>query len=83
MARLLFTRKLEQPELGEENPNDAQESSLTRHYRERLGDALSLLGEIALEEERYVFQFLGRHLLFALLFLAKSSIHAFRFHMTS
>jgi HAT1-interacting factor 1 len=57
LARLLFTRRLEQPDesegKGKEIEKEADDSPMTRHIKERLADTHDLLGEISLENERY------------------------------
>jgi HAT1-interacting factor 1 len=53
LARVLFTKKLEQPEEGAEGKGKAVGySSMTRHIMERLADTHDLLAEISLENER-------------------------------
>ncbi|KAM3075104.1 hypothetical protein ACMFMG_007440 [Clarireedia jacksonii] len=53
LARVLFTRRLEQPDESEEKGKEAGDSPMTRHIKERLADTHDLLGEISLENERY------------------------------
>ncbi|PQE04707.1 histone H1-binding protein [Rutstroemia sp. NJR-2017a BBW] len=57
LARLLFTRRLEQPDesegKGKEKETEAEDSPMTRHIKERLADTHDLLGEISLENERF------------------------------
>jgi hypothetical protein len=55
LARVLFTKKLEQPEAGEGTwkGKEVGDSSATRHDKERLADTHDLLAEISLENERY------------------------------
>lgn len=59
LARVLFTKKLEQPEAGEGTGKGKEvgDSSATRHDKERLADTHDLLAEISLENERYVVEF--------------------------
>jgi HAT1-interacting factor 1 len=52
LARVLYTRKLEQPEEGEEKGKSVGDSSRTKHIKERLSDTHDLLAEISLENER-------------------------------
>jgi HAT1-interacting factor 1 len=54
LARVLFARKLEQPEEGEGNGKgkETEDSSMTKHIKERLSDTHDLLAEISLENER-------------------------------
>jgi HAT1-interacting factor 1 len=52
LARVLFTRKLEQPQDEESKGKEVGDSSLTKHIKERLADTHDLLAEIALENER-------------------------------
>jgi HAT1-interacting factor 1 len=54
LARVLFTKKLELPEVGEGKGKEAGDSSATRHDKERLSDTHDLLAEISLENERHV-----------------------------
>lgn len=60
LARVLFTKKLEQPEAGEAKGKGKEvgDSSATRHDKERLADTHDLLAEISLENERYNRKFL-------------------------
>ena len=53
LARVLFTKKLEQPEEGDNKGKDVGASPMTRHINERLADIHDLLAEISLENERY------------------------------
>ncbi|RFU36161.1 hypothetical protein B7463_g193, partial [Scytalidium lignicola] len=52
LARVLFTKRLEQPEDGEDKGKAAGDSPMTKHIKERLGDTHDLLAEISLENER-------------------------------
>lgn len=57
LARVLFTKKLEQPEVievAEGKGKEVGDSSATRHDKERLADTHDLLAEISLENERLV-----------------------------
>jgi HAT1-interacting factor 1 len=54
LARVFFTRKLEQPEESEDKGKVAGDSLMTKHIKERLSDTHDLLAEISLENERYV-----------------------------
>jgi HAT1-interacting factor 1 len=54
LARVLFTKKLEQPEVAEGKGKEVGDSSATRHDKERLADTHDLLAEISLENERHV-----------------------------
>lgn len=57
LARVLFERKLQEPEEVEEDVKGkgkaAEDSSLIKHLKERLADTHDLLGDISLENERY------------------------------
>ncbi|KAK0107261.1 hypothetical protein ONS95_003962 [Cadophora gregata] len=53
LARVLFTKKLEQPEDGDSKGKDIGDSPMTRHINERLADIHDLLAEISLENERF------------------------------
>merc|ERR1711977_585691 len=53
LARVLFTKKLEQPEEGDNKGKDVGDSPMTRHINERLADIHDLLAEISLENERF------------------------------
>ncbi|KAH8820949.1 putative NASP-related protein sim3 [Xylogone sp. PMI_703] len=53
LARVLFTKRLEQPEEGEDKGKSAGDSPMTKHIKERLGDTHDLLAEISLENERF------------------------------
>lgn len=57
LARVLFTKKLEEPEDGEDKGKGSGDSPMTRHINERLADIHDLLAEISLENERHVPQF--------------------------
>lgn len=53
LARVLFIKRLEQPE-GEESKGKAVgDSPMTIHIKERLADTHNLLGEISLENEKF------------------------------
>lgn len=57
LARILLERRLEQPQ-GEEPDGKGkgkveEDSSMTRHLKERLADTYDLLGDISLENERF------------------------------
>lgn len=56
LARVLFERKLQQPEEEEQDSKGkgivAEDSSMTKHLKERLADTHDLLAEISLESER-------------------------------
>lgn len=52
LARVLFLKKLEQPEDGEDKGKDAGDSPMARHIKERLADTHHLLGEISMENEK-------------------------------
>lgn len=54
LARILFTKKLEQPEEGDSKGKTVGDSPMTTHINERLADIHDLLAEISLENERYV-----------------------------
>jgi HAT1-interacting factor 1 len=54
LARVLFTKKLEQPEVGDGKGKQSGDSSATKHDKERLADTHDLLAEISLENERHV-----------------------------
>ncbi|TAQ89395.1 hypothetical protein B7494_g2288 [Chlorociboria aeruginascens] len=53
LARVLFTKRLEQPEEDEGKGKATGDSSMTKHFKERLADAHDLLAEISLENERF------------------------------
>jgi len=53
LARVLFTKRLEEPEEGESKGKELGDSSMTIHLKERLADTHDLLAEISLENERY------------------------------
>lgn len=50
---MLFERKLEAPEEGEDKGKAVGDSSMTKHIKERLADTHDLLAEISLENERF------------------------------
>jgi HAT1-interacting factor 1 len=54
LARLLFGKRLEEPEEdeGKGKGKSVGDSSMTRHIKERLADTHDLLAEISLENER-------------------------------
>ena len=54
LARVLFTKKLEQLEAAEGKGKEMGDSPTTRHDKERLADTHDLLAEISLENERHV-----------------------------
>ncbi|KAH7356804.1 putative NASP-related protein sim3 [Rhexocercosporidium sp. MPI-PUGE-AT-0058] len=53
LSRVLFTKKLEQPEEGDNKGKGVGDSPMTRHINERLADIHDLLAEISLENERF------------------------------
>ncbi|CZT44107.1 related to histone H1-binding protein [Rhynchosporium secalis] len=53
LARVLFTKKLEQPEESESKGKAVGDSAVTKHINERLADLHDLLAEISLENERF------------------------------
>ncbi|KAI9736486.1 MAG: hypothetical protein M1818_005996 [Claussenomyces sp. TS43310] len=53
LARVLFTRKLEEPEEGAGKGKEVGDSLMTKHIKERLADTHDLLAEISLENERF------------------------------
>ena len=54
LGRVLFTRRLEAPEFGEDagKGKESGDSAMTKHIKERLADTHHLLGEISLENEK-------------------------------
>jgi len=52
LAKVLFTKKLEQPEPGNSKEKESGDSATTTHIKERLADIHALLGEIGMEEEK-------------------------------
>jgi len=52
LARVLFTKKLEEPEETESKGKGVGDSPMLRHIKERLADIHDLLAEISLENER-------------------------------
>ncbi|RDW91151.1 hypothetical protein BP5796_02316 [Coleophoma crateriformis] len=53
LARVLFTKKLEEPEDGEDKGKAVGDSPMTKHLTERLADTHDLLAEISLENEKF------------------------------
>ncbi|KAH8589420.1 hypothetical protein B0O99DRAFT_599873 [Bisporella sp. PMI_857] len=53
LARVLFTRRLEQPETAEEIAKGAGDSAMTEHIKKTLADTHALQGEINLENENF------------------------------
>ncbi|PMD25245.1 hypothetical protein NA56DRAFT_677059 [Hyaloscypha hepaticicola] len=53
LARVLFTKKLEEPEEDSGKGKDVGDSPMTKHIKERLADTHDLLAEISLENERF------------------------------
>ncbi|KAK2625135.1 hypothetical protein QTJ16_005504 [Diplocarpon rosae] len=53
LARVLFVKKLEEPEESSGKGKDAGDSPMTKHIHERLADIHDLLAEISLENERF------------------------------
>lgn len=53
LARVLYTKKLEEPQEGEGKGKSLDDSPTTKHIKERLGDTHDLLAEISLENERF------------------------------
>lgn len=53
LARVLFERKIEEPEESEGKGKEAGNSPMTKHYLERLADTHDLLAEISLENEQF------------------------------
>lgn len=54
LARVLFTKKLEEQQEGDDKGKSVGDSPMIRHINERLADIHDLLAEISLENERYV-----------------------------
>lgn len=52
LARVLFAKKLEEPEEDAGKGKDVGDSPMTKHIKERLADTHDLLAEISLENER-------------------------------
>lgn len=52
LARVLFGKRLEQPE-GDDQNKEVRDSSMMKHIKERLADTHDLLAEISLENERF------------------------------
>ncbi len=52
LARVLFTKKLEEPEAGDEKGKAVGDSPMARHIKERLADTHEILAEISLENEK-------------------------------
>lgn len=59
LARVLFAKRLEQPEHEEDKGKSVGDSPMTKHIKERLGDTHDLLAEISLENERLGYCFPG------------------------
>ncbi|TVY80908.1 NASP-related protein sim3 [Lachnellula suecica] len=53
LARVLFSKRLEEPQEGEGKGKEVGDSAMTRHIKERLADTHDLLAEISLENERF------------------------------
>lgn len=53
LARVLYEKKLQEPEEGEGKGKSTGDSPMTMHYKERLGETHDLLAEISLENERF------------------------------
>ncbi|KAG9244341.1 hypothetical protein BJ878DRAFT_506752 [Calycina marina] len=53
LARVLFGRRLDQPEAGKDKGKETGDSPMTKHIKERLADTHHLLGEISLENEKF------------------------------
>ncbi|KAK6584083.1 hypothetical protein PZA11_003813 [Diplocarpon coronariae] len=53
LARVLFMKKLEEPEESDGKGKQAGQSPMTKHILERLADIHDLLAEISLENERF------------------------------
>ncbi|KAH8685865.1 hypothetical protein BGZ60DRAFT_396283 [Tricladium varicosporioides] len=53
LARVLYTKQMEIPVEGEGKGKETGDSSMTKHYKERLADTHDLLAEISLENERF------------------------------
>jgi len=53
LARVLYTKRLEQPEESEDKGKSVGDSTMTKHLKERLSDTHDLLAEISLENERF------------------------------
>ncbi|KAL3424392.1 histone H1-binding protein [Phlyctema vagabunda] len=53
LARVLFAKKLEDPEEGDGKGKEIGDSPMTKHIKERLADTHDLLAEISLENEKF------------------------------
>jgi HAT1-interacting factor 1 len=53
LARVLYTKKMEEPEAIEGKGKATEDTSMMKHIKERLGETHDLLAEISLENERY------------------------------
>ncbi|CZR60466.1 related to histone H1-binding protein [Phialocephala subalpina] len=53
LARVLYIKKMEQPEAVEGKGKSTEDSSMMKHIKERLSDTHDLLAEISLENERF------------------------------
>ncbi len=52
LARVLYTKKMEEPDAIEGKGKSSEETPMMKHIKERLADTHDLLAEIALENER-------------------------------
>lgn len=57
LTRVLFEKRLEADE-GEGKGKEIGDNAMTTHIKERLADTRDLLGEISLENERWIYHFL-------------------------
>ncbi|KAG0651874.1 Silencing in the middle of the centromere 3 [Hyphodiscus hymeniophilus] len=53
LARVLYSKKLEEPEEGGDKGKVVGDSLMTKHIKERMADTHDLLAEISLENERF------------------------------
>ncbi|TVY21729.1 NASP-related protein sim3 [Lachnellula arida] len=53
LARVLFSKRLEEPQEGDGKGKEVGDSAMTKHLKERLADTHDLLAEISLENERF------------------------------
>ncbi|TVY29559.1 NASP-related protein [Lachnellula hyalina] len=53
LSRLLFSKRLEEPQEGDGKGKEVGDSAMTKHLKERLADTHDLLAEISLENERF------------------------------
>lgn len=77
LTRVLFEKRLEADE-GEGKGKEIGDNAMTTHIKERLADTRDLLGEISLENERWIYHFLQTLIQWLTLYRFPAAVSDFR-----